>query len=110
MYVCINDSISATKKQLSCKSLEALLLDMQIGNRRFALISAYKPPSTFNNDMQTILDKVACLSENVVVCRDLNCDLLHPLDNDKQGQCLMDICDVYDLDSLVNIPTRVLPS
>lgn len=82
---------------------------MQVGNRRFALIGAHKPPSTdnatFNIDMQTVLDKAACLSKNVVVCRD--CDLLHPLDNNKQGRCLMDICDVYDLDSLAKKTTSV---
>ena len=57
--------------------------------------------------MQTIPDKAACLFENVVVCGDLNYDLLHPLNNNIQGRCLMDIFDVYDLDSLINIPARI---
>ena len=52
------------------------------------LINAYKPRSTdnatFSIDMQTVLDKSACLSEDVVVCGDLNGDLLHPLANNKQ--------------------------
>ncbi|CAB3994347.1 RNA-directed DNA polymerase from mobile element jockey, partial [Paramuricea clavata] len=30
-----------------------------------------------------------------------------PLSNNKQGKCLLDICDIYDLDSLINKPTRV---
>ena len=48
---------------------------------------------------------------------DLNSDILHPLDNHKEGQCLqdnhkegqclLDMCDIYDLDSLINVPTRI---
>ena len=38
---------------------------------------------------------------------DLNSDILHPLDNHKEGQCLLDICDIYDLDRLINVPTRI---
>ena len=38
---------------------------------------------------------------------DLNSDILHPLDNHKEGQCLLDMCDIYDLDSLTNVPTRI---
>ena len=44
ILIYINDSFSATKKQLSCKSLETLLIDMKIGNRCFAFIGTYKPP------------------------------------------------------------------
>ena len=35
---------------------------------------------------------------------DLNSDILHPLDNHKEGQCLLDMCD---LDSLIDVPTRI---
>ena len=38
---------------------------------------------------------------------DLNCDLLHPVCNGKQGRELLDIWDVYDLHSIINEPTRV---
>ena len=41
---------------------------------------------------------------------DLNCDLLHPLDNGKQGKELLDICDVYDLHNLRTGPTRISSS
>ena len=48
-----NGNIIATKITISCKSLEAIVLDMQIGKRRFALISAYKPPNVDNNTLNT---------------------------------------------------------
>ena len=38
---------------------------------------------------------------------DLNCDIIHPLQNNKQGKRLLDICDIYDLDTLITNPTRI---
>lgn len=51
---------------------------------------------------------LAILNRPDVICiGDLNCDLLHPVDNGKQGRKLLDICHVYDLHNLINVPTRV---
>lgn len=47
------------------------------------------------------------MSDNIICIGDLNCDILHPLHNNKQGKCLLDVCDVYDLDPLINKPTRI---
>ena len=44
---------------------------------------------------------------DVICIGDINCDLLHPVYNGKQGRELLDICDVYDLHNLINEPTRV---
>ena len=38
---------------------------------------------------------------------DLNCDIINPLHNNQQGKCLLDICDIYDLNSLITSPTRI---
>ena len=35
------------------------------------------------------------------------CDISNPLDNNNQGRCLLDIGDIFDLDSLNNTPTRI---
>ena len=95
---------------MKCKSLEAILLHLYIEKRQFALISAYKPPSvennTFTRDLSTVLDEAFLLCENVICIGDLNADILHPLYSKKQGKCLLDIGDIYDLDSLINKPTR----
>lgn len=37
----------------------------------------------------------------------INCDKINPSKNNKQGKCLLDICDIYDLDSLITNPTRI---
>ena len=109
--VYISECITATTTKVTGKSVESLLLDLRIGQRQFALVSVYKPPSvdnnTFTSELSKTLDQATLISQNLVCIGDLNCDLLHPLDNNKQGKCLLDICDVYDLDSLVNKPTRI---
>ena len=107
----VRNNITATTKKVACKSVESILLDLRFGQRQFAPVCAYKPPSvdnnTFKNDLSKLLDEATQLGQNLVCIGDLNCDLLHPLVNNKQGKCLLDLCDVYDLDSLVNEPTRI---
>lgn len=38
-------------------------------------------------------------SDNIICLGDLNCDG-NPLDNYNKGRCLLDVCDIYDLDLL----------
>ena len=91
--------------------MEAILLDLTIGQTRFALIAAYKPPSVdnvpFTSDMYSLLDKATSQSDNIICLGDLNCDISNPLDNNNKGRCLLDFCDIYDLDSFTNSPTRI---
>ena len=88
-----------------------MLFNMKIGQWQFSFITTYKPPSvdnnTFKRELCDLLDEVNSLSDNVIFTGDLNSDILHPLDNHKEGQCLLDMCDIYDLDSLINVPTRI---
>ena len=109
--VFISDNIIATTRKVTCMHLEALLFDLRIGQRQFALLSAYKPPSvdnnTFTNELFKVLDQATILSDNIICIGDLNCDILHPLHNNRQGKCHLDICDVYDLDPLIKTPTRI---
>ena len=121
IVVYIRDNIAASRKKLRGKCVESMLFDMKIGQRQFAYITAYKPPSvdnnTFKRELYDLLDEVNSLSDNVIFTGDLNSDILHPLDNHKEGQCLLDnhkegqclldMCDIYDLDSLINVPTRI---
>ncbi len=45
-----------------------------------------------------------------MVIGDLNSNILRPHANKKEGRTLLDICDIYDLDSMINKPTRVTKS
>ena len=105
LAVFIRDNISATCKKITTTSVESLLFDLHIGQRRFALVSAYKPPSVnnaiFSTEMTTVLEQAMSFCENVICLGDLNCDILNPLMNNHQCKCLLDICDIFDLDTLI---------
>ena len=112
VMIFVRDSIIAMPIKIICKFVEAILLDLTIGQTRFALIEAYKPPSVdnvpFTSNMYSLLDKATSQSNNIICLGDFNCDISNPLDNNNnKGRCLLDICDIYDLDSLNNSPTRI---
>ena len=75
-------AIIAQQKKFACKQLDNFTY-LRIGQRQFALISAYKPPSVDNNVFTTesskALDEVFLLIENIICIGDLNSDLLQPL-------------------------------
>ena len=55
--------------------------------------------------MYSLLDKATSQSDNIICLGDLNRDVSNPLDkNNNKGRSLLDICDIYDLDSS---PTRI---
>ena len=112
VMIFVRDSIIAMPIKIVCKFVEAILLDLTIGQTRFALIAAYKPPSVdnvpFTSNMYSLLDKATSQSNNIICLGDFNCDVSNLLDNsNNKGRCLLDICDIYDLDSLNNSPTRI---
>ena len=87
------------------------MFDIQVGQQHFSLLSAYKPLSVkneiFTKEMIVLLDLAILNRPDVIYIGDLNSDLLHPVDNGKQGRNLLDICDLYDLHNLINEPTKV---
>ena len=111
VMIFVRDSIVARPIKTKCKFVEAILLNLTIGQTRFALVAAYKPPSVdnvpFTSDMYSLLDKATSQSNNIICLGDLNCDISNTLDDNNKGKCLLDICDIYDLDSLNNSPTRI---
>lgn len=56
--------------------------------------------------MYSLLNKATSQSDSIICLGDLNCDISYPLDNNNKGRSLLDICDIYDLDSLDYSPTR----
>ncbi|KAL9985372.1 hypothetical protein ACROYT_G007767 [Oculina patagonica] len=91
--------------------VEGILVDIQAGKQHISLLCAYKPPSVcnvnFTNEMHAFLDVAMSNQTNVFCLGDLNCDILHPSDNGKEGRAWLDICDVYDLENLIKEPTRI---
>ena len=93
------------------KEMEAILVDFQVGQQHISLLCGYKPPSvnnnTFTDEMYTLLDAAISNRPNMICLGDLNCDILHPLENGKEGRAWLDICDIYDLQNLITAPTRI---
>ena len=56
--------------------------------------------------MYSLLNKATSQNDSIICLGDLNCDISYPLDNNNKGRSLLDICDIYDLDSLDNSLTR----
>ena len=48
--------------------------------------------------------------DDLLVLGDLTCDLLQPQNNGGEGSDLLDLCDIFNLECLVNEPTRVTPT
>ena len=111
--VYIRDNIVASRKKQRGNLLESVMFDLCIDQTYSVLISAYKPPSVdntaFTSELTLLLDEAFRTSENVICIGDLNCDIINPLHNNQQGKCLLDICDIYDLDSLITSPTPTKP-
>ena len=107
----VRNSIPCYQIKTTCGEVEAILIDIQLGQQHFSLLLAYKPPSVkneiFKREMSVLLNLAILNCPDVICIGDLNCDLLHPVGNGKQGRNLLDICDVYDLHNLINEPTRV---
>ena len=81
-----------------------------MNNKRITILCAYKPLSvdnaTFSKELFTMLDEALSFSVTNMYWGP-NSDILHPLADKKEGRSLLNICDVYDLDSIINVPTRI---
>ena len=81
-----------------------------MNNKRITILCAYKPLSvdnaTFSKELFTMLDEALSFSVTNMYWGP-NSDILHPLADKKEGRCLLNICDMYDLDSIINVPTRI---
>ena len=107
----IRKTIPSYRLRIKCNEVEAIVVDIQIGQQHISLICGYKPPSvknnTFSDEMHSLLDAAISNSSNLICLGHLNCDILHPLEDEKEGRVWMDICDIYDLQNLICEPTRI---
>ena len=107
----IRKTIPSYRLRIKCNEVEAIVVDIQIGQQHISLICGYKPPSvknnTFSDEMHSLLDAAISNSLNLICLGHLNCDILHPLEDEKEGRVWMDICDIYDLQNLICEPTRI---
>ena len=100
-----NDVTSRQMPDLEFKDVESISVELCIGNAKWLLKGAYKPPSLKNNifsmDFQTTMDKIYMSYQNVILLGDLNFDLL----DTSKGKPLEDMNELFDLKNLVKDPT-----
>jgi exonuclease III len=89
IIVYVRKSVPKYRLRVRSENIESILMDIQVGQQHITLVCAYKPPSISNlmfaNEMSTILDKAISNIPNVICLGNLNCDILHPLQNGKEG-------------------------
>ena len=109
--VYVRKSLPPYRLKTKNNEMESILVDFQVDQQHISLLCGYKPPSVNNNiftdEMYTLLDAAISNRPNMICLGDLSCDILHPLDNGKDGRAWLDICDIYDLQNLTTAPTRI---
>ena len=107
----IRKTIPSYRLRIKCNEVEAIVGDIQIGQQHISLICGFKPPSvnnnTFSDEIYGLLDAAISNRSNLICLGDLDCDILHPLEDGKEGRAWLDICDIYDLQNLICEPTRI---
>ena len=68
-----------------------LYIDIQAGKQHISSPSVSN--HNFTREMHVFLDVAMSNRTNVVCLGDLNCDILHPSDNGKEGRAWLDICN-----------------
>lgn len=70
----VRDNIAAIRRRKSGESLECILLDVYMNNKRIAILCAYKQPSvdnaTFSKELSTMLDEALSFSDTVICTGD----------------------------------------
>ena len=110
----IRNSININlRSDLSTAKLEAISLEIiKPKSKPFIITAAYRPPSadvTVFDELAKIIETADFEDKEIILMGDLNCNLLteNPDHNVKQ---LNSICEIYQLQQLINSPTRITES
>ena len=75
------------------------------------VMGVYKPPkfkfNMWKDQLYHLFESATSACEDILVLGDLNCDILHPSNNGTEGRHLLDMCEVFNLDCLIDEPTRL---
>ena len=75
IVVYVRDNIAAIRRRKSGESLECILLDVYMNNKRIAILCVYKPPwsvdnATFSKELSTMWDEALSFSDTVICTGD----------------------------------------
>lgn len=100
---------------ISCseKVFECCAVDIDMGGMKLTIISVYRSPkSDFNLFLEmlaVILDRVCRLDRMVILCGDINVDML-PNSSDKDAKVFLSMLLEYNLRQTIFVPTRITRS
>jgi hypothetical protein len=93
---------------ISEKNLEICAIKLHIFSKRFIILCIYRSPSGdftyFLHQLEGILNTVFKQSTNIILCGDLNTNLL---DNNSRNRFLQSLLASYNLFNTVEFPTRI---
>ena len=96
----------------TCKSLEALALDVKLGDSNIIILGIYRPPRsggtshyiTVEDELCSIHSWALLQRQSIITMGDLNLDRLKP--HSTEGKILIDLEDTFQLECLINDATR----
>ena len=91
---------------------ETICLEVVVNKRKWFIMFAYRPESinrtTFFDEVAITLATAVTQYDNILLAGDLNVDMDIPAD-DAKGY-LSDLCDIYNLENLINVKTCMATS
>lgn len=95
------------------KTIEVIVLDIQLKTKSIIVIGLYRPPKSFTllyreeleEELNHICNWANQQRQSIVLLGDLNLDRLRPTSN--EGKLLLDLQETHELDCLIFKPTRV---
>lgn len=100
------------EKFLSTEFSENIWVNLRLGNKLFTVGTYYRPPrgnfQQFLNEFEDSLSNYSILSDHTVCMGDFNVNLLHMHDN--KTTKLIDLLQTYNLEQIINEPTRISDS
>ena len=91
--------------------VKALLIKLRINKSWLMVMGVYKPPkfkfNMWKDQLYHLFEYATSACEDILVLGDLNCDILHPSNIGSEVRHLLDMCESFNLDCLINEPTRM---
>ena len=102
-----------SKPVKSYKTIEVIVLDIQLKAKSIIVIGLYRPPNSFTlsyrqqleDELNHICNWANLQRKSIVVLGDLNLDRLRPTSD--EGKLLLDLQETHEPDCLISKPTRV---
>ena len=100
-----SDIAGERRTDLEFTDIESISVEIKLENSKCLISCVYKPPSTCNNvfkkSFTDTVDKILCKFDNLILIGDMNFDML----DKEKCQTLNDVCDIFDLENVINKPT-----